>query len=49
MEDMDCCGYCRYYNGEIDDGTQFCDELETFVDATGFSCNRFKRREEDNE
>lgn len=47
--DSDCCGYCSYFNGEIEDGEQFCDDLETYVYAKRFSCNRFKRREEEAE
>lgn len=49
MVDRNSCGHCSYFNGEIEDGEQFCDDLETYVDAKGFSCNRFKLREEETE
>lgn len=39
------CGNCTYFNGEMEDGEQFCDELESYVDAKTFSCNRFKIKE----
>lgn len=36
-----CCGTCYWYNGEIEDGNQFCDELE--VDVNGkFYCNKWR-------
>lgn len=26
-----CCNTCLWFNGEAGDGTQFCDEKETYV------------------
>lgn len=39
-----CCGTCLYFNGDITDGEQFCDELETCVHAIDFCCNKWKEK-----
>lgn len=39
----DCCGNCCYYNGDIGDGIQFCDEKETDVSDKGY-CYKHKRK-----
>lgn len=39
-----CCGTCLWFNGEITDGEQFCDELETHVNAKDFCCNKWKEK-----
>ena len=31
-----CCGTCLYFNGEIGDGEQFCDEREAYVHENGY-------------
>lgn len=42
----DCCGNCMYFNGEIGDGEQFCDERETHVHEEGY-CYRHVRKKPD--
>lgn len=37
----ECCGMCLFFNGEIGDGEQFCDELQCDTDETRW-CNRYK-------
>ena len=41
-----CCGTCLWFNGEIGDREQFCDELETTVSAEEFCCNKWKEKYE---
>ena len=36
-----CCGTCLFFNGEIGDGEQFCDELECDTHETRW-CNRYQ-------
>lgn len=42
-DDKRCCGTCQYYNGEIGDGEQFCDELESYVQET-WCCNKYREQ-----
>ena len=42
-ENRQCCGTCVFYNGEIGDGTQFCDEKEVYVSECNW-CVRFRER-----
>ncbi len=44
----DCCGNCMYFNGDIGDGDQFCDERETYVHEEGY-CYRHVRKNPDEE
>lgn len=44
----DCCGNCTYFNGEIGDGEQFCDERELYVHEDGY-CYRHVRKSEETE
>lgn len=37
----ECCGTCVFFNGEIGDGEQFCDELECDTHETRW-CNRYQ-------
>ena len=39
-----CCGTCIWFNGDLEDNDQFCDELETEVNAKNFCCNRWKAK-----
>ena len=43
-EEKHCCGTCIWFNGELEDNDQFCDELETEVNAKNFCCNRWKAK-----
>lgn len=36
-----CCGTCLFFNGEIGDGEQLCDELECDTHETKW-CNRYR-------
>lgn len=38
-----CCGSCLYFNGEIGDGVQFCDDKETDVQEGGY-CFRYQKK-----
>lgn len=44
-EERKCCGKCRWFDGEMGDGTQFCDALETYVNSDDFCCNHFKEKD----
>lgn len=46
MENEKCCAYCRWYDGFIHDNNEFCDERETYVNATD-CCYKFKRKSDD--
>lgn len=37
----ECCGTCVFFNGEIGDGEQFCDELECDTHEARW-CNRYQ-------
>lgn len=39
-----CCGTCIFFNGDLEDNDQFCDELETYVNAKKFCCNKWKEK-----
>lgn len=41
---QECCGRCVSFDGDIDDGIQYCDELDSWVDAKKFCCNRFTQK-----
>lgn len=41
-----CCGNCIYFNGEIGDNEQFCDEKEEYVHEEGY-CYRHVRKKPD--
>ncbi len=41
--DRHCCGTCYWYDGEIGDKKQFCDELEVYVDEK-FCCSKWKKK-----
>lgn len=43
-EEKHCCGTCMWFNGELKDDVQFCDELETYVNAKNFSCSKWKSK-----
>lgn len=38
-----CCGTCLYFNGEIGDNKQFCDEREIDVCDNGYCARHVKR------
>jgi hypothetical protein len=38
-----CCGTCTWFNGEIGDSRQFCDEREIEVGEDGY-CYRYSRK-----
>lgn len=38
-----CCGTCLYFNGEIRDSRQFCDEKEIEVGEDGY-CYQYSRK-----
>lgn len=38
------CGTCYWYNGEIGDDEQFCDDKEIFVYDTSPACYRWKAK-----
>lgn len=42
MEDSKC-GTCIWYNGDIDDETQFCDEKEIYVSKSDY-CSKYKEK-----
>jgi hypothetical protein len=37
-----CCGNCEWFDGEIGDGDQFCDELEAYVNDVECFCNNIR-------
>lgn len=39
-----CCGTCIFFNGDLEDNEQFCDELEAYVSAKEFCCNKWKEK-----
>lgn len=40
------CGTCIWFNGDENDGRQFCDELEIYIHSSD-CCSRYKEREEE--
>lgn len=47
-ENRQCCGRCVFFNGEIGDGTQFCDEKEVYVSECNW-CVRYRERFDEND
>lgn len=43
-EKQECCGRCVSFDGDLEDGIQYCDELDSWVDAKKFCCNRFAQK-----
>lgn len=43
MSNDSACGLCKYFNGEVGDDEQFCDELESYV-SEKFNCNRYSKQ-----
>lgn len=43
-ESKHCCGTCKWFNGELEDNNQFCGELETYVNAKDFCCNKWEAK-----
>lgn len=42
------CGNCLWFNGEVGDGTQFCDDKEVYVSENGW-CVRYRERENEDD
>jgi hypothetical protein len=43
-DNAQCCGNCLSFNGEMRDGTQFCDTLEMYVRDNSPCCPFFERK-----
>ena len=46
MEKEKCCWNCIFFNGEVGDGIQFCDEKESDVSEKSY-CYRYREKPED--
>lgn len=47
-ENKQCCAKCIYYNGEVGDGTQFCDDKEVYVSEHSY-CARYRAKENEDD
>lgn len=48
MNDNCKCGNCIWFNGEVGDGTQFCDDKEVYVSENGW-CVRYREKGNEND